>query len=357
MFLGLNGRLAAKQTAVNEKLLLVSTSSRAMRMFIQSALLTVGAWLVIKGEVSGGVIFASSILAGRALAPIDQAIAQWRNFSLARVSWARLDRTLSKFGQPQARTLLPRPKGQLALSEVKVVPPGKESPTLHDVSFACEAGSIVGVIGASGAGKSTLARALVGAWPLQAGTVRLDGATLDQWDSDDLGQHIGYLPQSVELLEGTVGQNIARFDPAATSEAVVHAAELAGVHSLILHLPDGYETQVGEDGRNLSAGQRQRIGLARALYNAPCFVVLDEPNSNLDPAGEQALGLALVNLRKIGATAVIVTHRPAVLRFATHVLYLADGKVREFGQRDQVLQTIKDRTNIQPMTAAEAQSA
>lgn len=360
MFLELDAMLSSRQTAVNETGTIISTSSKTMRMFIQSVLLTVGAWLVINGQVSAGVIFASSILAGRALAPIDQAISQWRGFSMTRASWARLNGTLARFGEPEQKTLLPRPKGVLDVSGVSVVPPGMELPTLHNVAFSCESGSVIGVIGASAAGKSTLARALVGAWPLLSGTVRLDGASLDQWDGDNLGQHIGYLPQSVELIDGTVGQNIARFDPAATSEDIIRAAELAGVHSLVLHLPKGYETEVGEDGRNLSAGQRQRIGLARAIYKDPSFVVLDEPNSNLDPAGEQALGLTLINLRKIGSTAVIVTHRQAVLRFATHILYLIDGKVADFGPTEEVLTRIKAQSNVQPMTAnatATAQTA
>lgn len=352
MFLGLNGQLSAKQADVNGTLIVVSTISKTMRMFVQSALLAVGAWLVIAGELSGGVIFASSILAGRALAPIDQAIAQWRNFSMARTSWARLNQTLLRYGVPPDRVELGKPRGHLQVAELQVVPAGQEVPTLHCVSFACEPGSIVGVIGASGAGKSSLARALVGIWPPHGGTIRLDGATLDQWDSDTLGSFIGYLPQTVELIEGTVAQNIARFDPSATSESVVSAAQFAGVHELILHLPKGYETEVGEEGRQLSAGQRQRVGLARALYQNPSLLVLDEPNSNLDPAGEQALAAALINVRKTGSTAIIVTHRQAVLRFATHILYLADGKVSAFGPRDAVLQAIKDRSNVQPMPEA-----
>ncbi len=357
MFLGLNAQLSTKQAGVNNTLIIVSSISKTTRMFIQSALLAVGAWLVIAGEASGGVIFASSILAGRALAPIDQAIAQWRNFSSARTSWARLNQTLLKYGIPEERIALGKPKGHLEVSELQIVPAGQEAPTIHDVSFACEPGSIVGVIGASGAGKSSLARALVGIWPPHGGTIRLDGATLDQWDSDTLGSFIGYLPQTVELLEGTVAQNIARFDPAATSEAITEAAKQAGVHELILHLPNGYEAEVGEEGRRLSAGQRQRVGLARALYQNPSLVVLDEPNSNLDPAGEQALGAALINLRKSGSTAVIITHRQAVLRFATHILYLADGKVVGFGPRDAVLQAIKDRSNVQPMPEDDAARA
>ncbi len=357
MFLGLNAQLSTKQADVNNTLIIVSSISKTTRMFIQSALLAVGAWLVIAGEASGGVIFASSILAGRALAPIDQAIAQWRNFSSARTSWARLNQTLLKYGIPEERIALGKPKGHLEVSELQIVPAGQEAPTIHDVSFACEPGSIVGVIGASGAGKSSLARALVGIWPPHGGTIRLDGATLDQWDSDTLGSFIGYLPQTVELLEGTVAQNIARFDPAATSEAITEAAKQAGVHELILHLPNGYEAEVGEEGRRLSAGQRQRVGLARALYQNPSLVVLDEPNSNLDPAGEQALGAALINLRKSGSTAVIITHRQAVLRFATHILYLADGKVVGFGPRDAVLQAIKDRSNVQPMPEEDAARA
>lgn len=354
MFLRLNDQLGTRQADVNKTLIILSTISKTMRMFIQSALLAVGAWLVISGETSGGVIFASSILAGRALAPIDQAIAQWRNFSSARTSWARLNQTLQRFGIPEARVALNKPKGQLEVSELEVVPAGLETPTLHGVSFACEPGSIVGVIGASGAGKSSLARALVGIRPPSGGTIRLDSATLAQWDSDVLGGHIGYLPQTVELLEGTIAQNIARFDPCATSEDIIEAAKHAGVHELILHLPDGYETEVGEEGRRLSAGQRQRVGLARALYRKPSLVVLDEPNSNLDPAGEQALAAALINLRKNGATAVVVTHRQAMLRYATHILYLADGKVAAFGPRDAVLKAINDRSNVQTMPEDQA---
>lgn len=357
LFLRLNAQLSGRQSDVNGTLIVVSTISKTMRMFIQSALLAVGAWLVIAGETSGGVIFASSILAGRALAPIDQAIAQWRNFSATRTSWARLNQTLLKYGVPEDRVELAKPKGHLQVTELEVAPAGQEAPTLHGVSFACEPGSIVGVIGASGAGKSSLARALVGIWPPSGGTIRLDGATLDQWESDTLGSYIGYLPQTVELLDGTVAQNIARFDPAATSESITEAAQLAGVHDLILHLPNGYETAVGEEGRHLSAGQRQRVGLARALYQNPSLVVLDEPNSNLDPAGEQALAAALINLRKNSATAIIITHRQAVLRFATHILYLADGKVAAFGPRDAVLKAINDRGNVQPMPENEAAHA
>ncbi len=354
IFLGLNAQLSIRQADVNYTLIVLSTISKTMRMFIQSALLAVGAWLVISGETSGGVIFASSILAGRALAPIDQAIAQWRNFSSARTSWVRLNQTLSRYGIPEERVALSRPKGHLEVSELQIVPAGQENPTLHGVSFACEPGSIVGVIGSSGAGKSSLARALVGIWPPSEGTIRLDGATLAQWESDVLGGFIGYLPQTVELLEGTVAQNIARFDPRATSEDIIEAAQQAGVHELILHLPDGYETEVGEEGRRLSAGQRQRVGLARALYQKPSLVVLDEPNSNLDPAGEQALAAALINLRKNNATAIVVTHRQAMLRFATHILYLADGKVVAFGPRDAVLKAINDRNNVQTMPEEEA---
>ena len=365
--LGMKGRFAQRYVAVNRdlsdrnrkvvsQLAIISTSSRTTRMFIQSALLTVGAWLVINGQVSGGIIFASSILAGRALAPIDQAIAQWRNFSQARASWARLNQTLEQAdaaaGGAIERTALPAPTGQLEVAELKVAPPGVELATVHDISFACEAGSIVGVIGPSGSGKSSLARALVGAWPLTSGKVRLDGATLDQWDSDTLGQHIGYLPQTVELIAGTVAQNIARFDPAAPSEAIVAAAQLAGVHQLILKLPKGYESEVGEDGRNLSAGQRQRIGLARALYMAPRLIVLDEPNSNLDPAGEQALSSALIELRKNRRTSLVVTHRQSVLRYCTHLLYIMDGRVRHFGPRDEVLATMKAASNVRAMSAA-----
>lgn len=351
-YVAINADLSRRNRSIASSIAIISTASRTMRMFIQSALLTVGAWLVINGQVSGGIIFASSILAGRALAPIDQAIGQWRNFSLARASWVRLEQTLAGAGNPEPRTALPSPNGLLEAENLSVAPPGVDQPTLRGVSFTCEPGAIVGVIGPSGSGKSSLARALVGAWPATAGAVRIDGATLDQWDSDMLGQHIGYLPQSVELLDGTVAQNIARFEPGASSDAVVAAAQLAGVHQLTLRLPKGYETEVGEDGRNLSAGQRQRIGLARALYKSPRIVVLDEPNSNLDVEGEQALSSALISLRKNNATALIVTHRQSVLKYCTHLLFISDGTLIKFGPRDDVLSGLKKSSNVHDMSAA-----
>ncbi len=341
-------QLAKHQRRFAERTSLLSISSKTMRMFIQSALLTVGALLVLSGEASGGVIFASSILSGRALAPVDQAIAQWRPFARARASWTRLDALLSRFGELGEYTALPKPKGNIEVSDLSAGPPGSDKSTISEINFAAPAGSIIGLIGPSGAGKSTLARALVGAWPAKSGTIRFDGASIDQWDSDVLGQSIGYLSQSVELFEGTVAENIARFDRDAQDVDIIQAALAAGVHELILELPKGYDTPVGDDGGQLSGGQRQRIGLARALYGKPSIVVLDEPNSNLDPKGETALASALVQLRQRGATAIVVTHRNSMLSVASHLIHMADGKIADFGPRDKVIADVKARSNAQP---------
>lgn len=341
-------RFAESQRRFGEKTNLLSTASKSTRMFIQSALLTVGTVLVLKGEASGGVIFASSILSGRALAPVDQAIGQWRAFARTRTAWQRLNASLRDHGEVPARIELPLPRGAVEVKELVVAPPGSQVASLHGVSFAVAAGSVVGVTGPSGSGKSTLVRALVGAWPSLEGTIRFDGATIDQWDPDRLGLAVGYLPQNVELLAGTIAQNIARFDPLATADRVLNAAEHAGVHDLIVKLPGGYDTEVGELGAKLSGGQRQRIGLARALYGDPSIVILDEPNSNLDPAGTAALATALAALKARGATALIVTHRESILSETTHILRLNKGKVVMFGSTNEVVQQLLARASAKP---------
>ncbi|MCW1400948.1 type I secretion system permease/ATPase [Novosphingobium sp. MW5] len=332
----------------------LANASKASRMFIQSALLTVGTVLVLSHQASGGAIFASSVLAGRALAPIDQAIAQWRAFTRTKIAWGKLDAHLKAISSEASPLPLPLPKGRVEVSELTVTPPRSETPSLQGVSFTVEEGSVVGVIGPSGSGKSSLVRALVGAWSAAEGEIRFDGATLEQWDPDRLGAAIGYLPQNVELLAGSIAHNIARFDPAATPEAILEAAQAAGVHELIVNLPQGYETEVGEGGMQLSGGQRQRIGLARALFGRPSIVVLDEPNSNLDPIGDAALAKSLQDLRVRGATAFIVTHRQAIIGQTTHLLRLHKGRVGIFGPTRLVIERLQSHAQEMQMNKVAA---
>ena len=337
VYLASNDRLA-RSVAV------LGGSSKVFRMFLQSAILTVGALLVIDGRASGGVIFASSILSGRALAPIDTAIANWRGFASARAGWRRLNEMFSR--PPEAGdsvVQLPRPSKELLVEQVVIAPPGTQRVTVQHAQFRLGAGDALGIIGPSAAGKTSLARALIGVWPVLRGSVRLDGATPDQWDPERFGEAIGYLPQTVELLEGTVAENMARFEPDAPSEAIIAAAQAAGVHDLVVALPQGYETPVGSDGAQLSAGQRQRIGLARALYGNPFLVLLDEPNSNLDQAGEEALEHAIAGVRARGGIAIVIAHRPSALARVSHVLFMRDGRQEAFGPRDEVLAKIMSK--------------
>jgi ATP-binding cassette, subfamily C, bacterial PrsD len=332
----------------------LGATSKMMRIFLQSATLAMGAWIVIRGEATGGIIFASAILSSRALAPVEQAIANWRGFLGARQGWARLDEFLSKYPEADAeRVQLPAPVQSLAVEGLTLVPPGGNKPTVARVQFALAAGDAVGVIGPSGSGKTTLMRGLLGIWPAAEGKVRLDGAAIDQWSREDLGLHIGYLPQNVELLEGTVAQNIARFEPGAPSELIIAAAQAAGVHDMILKLSNGYETAVDADGAALSAGQRQRVALARALYRDPFLVVLDEPNSNLDAEGEEALAIAIRHVRERGGAVVLVAHRPAILNEVNFVLVMRDGQAQAFGARDEVLSKVMGRP-IEPPAKAVA---
>ena len=323
--------------------------TRVLRMAIQSIVLAVGALLVMRGEASGGVIFASSILTARALAPVEVAIANWRGFIAARLSWDRLSAQLREGEIPSAALKLPAPSRSLTVESIFVAPPGGRAMTLQDVSLSLQAGSGMAVIGPSGSGKSTLVRAVVNVWRPVRGYVRLDGAALDQWHADDLGGHIGYLPQNVELMAGTVAQNIARFDPVATPESVLAAAAKADVNGMIVRLPLGYDTQIGEGGSLLSAGQRQRVALARALYGDPFLVVLDEPNSNLDAEGEQALIGAMRSVRERGGIILVVAHRPTLLDPVDQVLVLRDGRTHLIGARDDVLAKISPRSGPTPV--------
>ncbi|WP_185961560.1 type I secretion system permease/ATPase [Telmatospirillum sp. J64-1] len=330
--------LHAQSLAADRSGALLATS-KAVRQFLQIAILGTGAWLAINGDITPGAIIAASIIMGRALAPVEMAVGQWKGFVSARMAWKRLEDLLSSTEDMREPMKLPVPEGHLSVERALAVPPGAKSPVVRDISFELEPGDVLGVVGPSAAGKSTLARLLVGVWPNLAGSIRLDGNEIGNWNRDQLGQYIGYLPQDVELFDGSVADNIARFNEI-EADKVVQAAMQAGVHEMILRLPEGYDTPIGAFGQALSGGQRQRIGLARALYGDPALVVLDEPNSNLDTAGEQALIGAVNSLRKRKATAVVVTHRLSILGAVNKILVMRDGQVEMFGDRDEVLQRL-----------------
>jgi PrtD family type I secretion system ABC transporter len=315
----------------------LSGVSRIFRLFLQSAVLTVGALLVMNGEASGGVIFASSIISSRALAPVELAIGNWRSFVTARQAWDRLRQLIGAMPDTKPQMLRHPPSQSLSVESLVLGPPGAQAPNVRMANFLVKAGEAVAILGHSGCGKSSLVKGILGLWPARGGAVRLDGAALDQWDSAYLGRHIGYLPQNVELIEGTIAQNIARFDPLARPEEIVAAARLADVHELILNLPDGYNSQVGQDGRALSGGQRQRIALARALFRDPFLLVLDEPNSNLDTEGEAALSRAVRSACGRGAIVLIVAHRPTILESVDLVVLMREGAVIAFGPKDDIL--------------------
>ncbi|RWD93889.1 MAG: type I secretion system permease/ATPase [Mesorhizobium sp.] len=314
----------------------IGAVSRILRMLLQSSMLGIGAWLVIEQQATAGVIIAASILSGRALAPVDLAIANWKGFAGARQGWQRLTKVLAALPAEAEPMLLPAPSANVMMHNVAIMAPGSQRLLVQDASFAMEAGHALGIIGPSGSGKSTLVRALVGAWLPVVGRIKLDGADLDQWSQAERGRHIGYLPQDVELFAGTVADNIARFEADADPAAIIAAAKAAGAHDLIVGFRQGYETEIGEHGEALSAGQRQRIALARALYRDPFLVVLDEPNSNLDMDGEQALVRAMLGVRERGGVVVIVAHRPNVLAAVDFVLAMSHGRIHEFGPKDKV---------------------
>lgn len=315
-------------------------ASKVFRSLLQSCVLAVGACLVINQEATGGIIIAGSILTARALAPVEVAIANWKGFVGARQSGQRLDRLLKLLPIEEQPLQLPPPSRALTVEQLCVGAPGSQIQLLRDVSFSLQRGQAVGIIGPSGAGKSTLARALVGVWPHCHGKIKLDNAALGHWSSESLGRHIGYLPQDIELFDGSIAANIARFDLKATAAAVLEASHAAGAHDLILSFPDAYSTRVGEGGTALSAGQRQRIGLARAFYGNPFLVVLDEPTSNLDSDGEEALTQAILNVRRRGAVVVVIAHRPKALEGVDHVLVIGEGRMQSFGPKDTVLRKV-----------------
>ncbi len=355
--MGMTGRIAARWNEANRHYMEsqraasdvaggLGAVSKVLRMILQSGVLAVGAYLVIYQQATAGIIIAGSILSARALAPVDLAIANWKGFIAARQSWARLTRLLTAFPASAPVLALEAPSQSLAVEAVSTTPPGQQKLVVQDVNFALQAGSGLGVIGPSASGKSSLARLLVGVWAPVRGKVRLDGAALDQWNAEALGAHIGYLPQDVELLAGSVAENIARFEPDAPSEAIVAAAKAAGVHDLIVKLPEGYETQVGDQGTALSAGQAQRIALARALYRDPFLVVLDEPNSNLDAEGDEALGRAIFGVRERNGIVIVIAHRPNAISGVDFVLVMNAGRQQAFGPKDEVLSKVLQRPSL-----------
>jgi ATP-binding cassette subfamily C exporter for protease/lipase len=342
----LHGKFLHLQAEASEKAGLVGAATKFVQVSQQSLVLGLGALLVIEGRMTPGMMIAASILVGRTLAPVQQLIGIWKSFSSTRSAYARLNELLAANPARSSGMELPKPTGAVTVEAVTASPPGVNLPIIKNLSFAIAPGDVVGVIGPSGSGKSTLARLLVGVWPAQMGKVRLDGADIYQWNKAELGPHIGYLPQDIELFGGTVSENIARFGEI-DSEAVVTAAKRAGVHDMILHFPQGYDTKLGDGGAGLSGGQKQRIGLARAMYGDPSLLVLDEPNSNLDDIGEQALTAAVNDLRQRGKTIVLITHRTSVIGVTTKLLLLRDGVGEMYGPTQQVLAALQEKAQKQ----------
>jgi PrtD family type I secretion system ABC transporter len=324
---------------------------KATRMGIQVLIIAIGAFLIMKGKIHQGMLFANMILASRALAPIEKIVGAWDPLNNMVRAHGRLMQILAKAEPQPAATALPRPRGRLTTEGVNFAPPGATKLLLMNINLTVEPGETLGVIGPSGAGKSTLARLLVGIWRPNNGVVRLDGADVFAWDRADFGRYVGYLPQDTELFAGSIRDNIARFRLDVTDEEVIRAAQLAGVHDLILRLPKGYETEVGEGGHTLSAGQRQRVGLARAMLGDPAFIVLDEPNASLDAEGEDALLRAIDAMKTNGATVVIISHKPSIFRAADKMLVLREGRVELFGPRDQVMSRLTKPTEVRAVEA------
>lgn len=346
-----DGRYMEAQNFLARTVARYGGAGRVFRLFLQSLILTVGALLVIDGKASGGVIIAASVLAGRALAPVDMTIANWRPMVGALAGWDRLNEIIGHWRKPSARSVsLDPPSGELALRDVWIAPPGTQKTVLGGVSLIIQPGQALALIGPSGAGKTSLAKVILGIWPAARGEVRLDGATHDQWDAETIGASFGYVPQTVDLIDGSVGENIARFDPEATSERIIAAARAASLHEFILTLPEGYDTRLNASGAELSAGQRQRIGLARALYNDPWLLVLDEANSNLDSVGDDALARAIDGVKKRKGIVVMITHRPATLAPATHIALLNEGRIADYGTRDEVLGRLQQAQQIPAKT-------
>jgi PrtD family type I secretion system ABC transporter len=337
-----------QQTRANDAGGGLSGLSRVVRLMVQSGMLGLGAYLAVYGEITPGGIIAGSIIMSRALAPVEQAVATWQQLLAYRKARERLKRVLAMSPPEIERMPLPKPAGLLEAENVTVIAPGSDKPILQGVSFRVEPGTGLGVIGPTGAGKSTLARALMGLIPLARGAVRLDGATHDQRSNEEFGRLMGYLPQEVQLFDGTVAENISRFDAKMDAEQVVNAAKMANVHDLVMRLPNGYDTQLGENGSRLSVGQRQRVALARALYGEPAVIIMDEPNSNLDAEGESALVNAIRLSLQRGASVVVIAHRPSALTAIKDIMVLSDGRVAALGPRDEILKKVMQRPPGQP---------
>ncbi|HEY3049927.1 MAG TPA: type I secretion system permease/ATPase [Polaromonas sp.] len=349
----LHGRFLQLQAEASEKAGIIGAGTKFVRVSLQSLVLGFGALLVLDGKITGGMMIVSSILMGRTLSPVEQLIGIWKTWSSTKSAYKRLNELLAANPPRQTGMSLPKPLGQVSVEAVTAAPPGSTVAVIKNLSFAIAPGDVLGIIGPSGAGKSSLARLLVGVWPSAMGKVRLDGADVYQWNKDELGPHIGYLPQDIELFAGTVSENIARFgevDP----EKVVTAAKRTGVHEMILQFQQGYDTPLGDGGAGLSGGQKQRIGLARAMYDDPSLLVLDEPNSNLDELGEQALVAAIVDFRKRGKTLVLITHRTSAIGVTNKLLVLHEGVAKMFGPTAQVL---TDLTKAAQQTAPATQPA
>ena len=328
------------QTEASSKAAIVANVSKSFRMITQSLLLGMGALLALQGQISPGMVIAGSLLLGRALAPIDMLVGTWKGFSVARAQYARLGELLNAIPAERETMSLPAPAGNLSAEQVVVVPPGSQIVAVKGVSLQIDAGEVLGIVGPSASGKSSLARSLLGIWPAHSGKVRLDGADIAAWDRAELGPHIGYLPQDIELFDGSISENISRFGEL-SPDKVVAAAKLSGVHEMILQLPQGYDTVIGGAGGVLSGGQRQRIGLARAVYGSPKLMVLDEPNSNLDDQGEKELVEAINRIKQMGCTVVVITHRTMVLQCVDKILVMKDGLAAAFGPKDQVLASLR----------------
>ncbi len=347
--MGFSGRAVARFNKVNSEHLLLQTKtndiagsfsgiSKVLRMMLQSAVLGLGAYLTIMGDLTAGAIIAASVAAARALAPVDLAISQWKNVVGARRSYRRLGETLTALDEAPILVKLAPPMRSLKIEKITIAAPSSGSIVISDVSLELKAGQAVGVIGPSASGKSSLARGITGVWPLVRGSVRLDDAELDQWPADTLGQHVGYLPQEVALLDATIAENICRLDPEPNGEKILAAAQAASVHEMIVRMPDGYQTTLGPNGTALSAGQRQRIALARALYDDPFLIVLDEPNSNLDADGDAASTQAIQGVRDRGGIAIVIAHRPSALVAVDMIGVIQNGKLAAFGPKEEIFQ-------------------
>ncbi len=350
----INDRHLKIHTRLNDISGTLTGLSKVLRMMLQSAVLGLGAYLTIQGHLTAGAIIAASVAAARALAPVDLAISQWKSLVIARRSYARLKETLAAMDDDTQMVELPAPASSVQIENITVAAPGSGAVVLSDMSLSLNSGQALGLVGATGGGKSTFAKAVTGVWPLVRGTVRFDNADIKQWRPEELGRHMGYLPQDVSLMDGTISENICRFDPEPSSEKIIAAAKAAGVHELIVRLPNGYQTELGPNGMSLSGGQRQRIGLARALYDEPFLIVLDEPNSNLDLEGDQALTNAINSVKQRGGIVIVIAHRPSAISACDTVGIIKQGQLVALGPKDEILEDLT-RQSLKPVAKSEPQ--